>query len=138
MSALIAEKNIDFELVASPCPVLAHEWMLRELARNLLHNAIRHTPEHGQLNVHIAAEGDMAKLIIADSGQGIPDSLHQRLFQPFATANSRSGTGLGLTIAREIVVSLGGSVQLTNRMLNGQITGLDAIVRLPLAVSSEA
>jgi len=138
MSALIAEKDIDFELVTQPCTVLAHEWMLRELARNLLHNAIRHTPGRGTLSVHVTADGDMATLTISDSGQGIPDSLYQRLFQPFATANSRSGTGLGLTIAREIVMSLGGSIQLSNRMQNGQITGLDAIVRLPLAVSSEA
>jgi two-component system, OmpR family, sensor histidine kinase TctE len=138
MSALIAEKDIDFELMTESCTVLAHEWMLRELARNLLHNAIRHTPQHGQLSVHINRDAGMAQLRITDSGQGLPESLHQRLFQPFATGNSRSGTGLGLTIAREIVLSLGGSIQLTNRMLNGQIAGLDAIVRLPLAVTPEA
>ncbi|MDE2417443.1 MAG: sensor histidine kinase N-terminal domain-containing protein [Burkholderiales bacterium] len=138
MSALIAEKDIDFELSTEPCTVLAHDWMLRELTRNLLHNAIRHTPGRGALSVRITADGNTATLTISDSGQGIPESLHQRLFQPFATANSRSGTGLGLTIAREIVVSLGGSIQLRNRMQNGQITGLDAIVRLPLAISSES
>jgi two-component system sensor histidine kinase TctE len=90
------------------------------------------------LSVHINRDAGMAQLRITDSGQGLPESLHQRLFQPFATGNSRSGTGLGLTIAREIVLSLGGSIQLTNRMLNGQIAGLDAIVRLPLAVTPEA
>lgn len=138
MSALIAEKNVDFELVTAPCIVLAHEWMLREMVRNLLHNAIRHTPEHGALGVHITTEGDMAKLTITDSGPGVPASLHQRLFQPFATANRHSGTGLGLTIAREIVVSLGGSIQLSNRLQDERVTGLDAIVRLPLAIPEVA
>ena len=45
-----------------PTPVLAHEWMLRELCRNLLHNAIRHTPEHGALNVTLQIEDDDAVL----------------------------------------------------------------------------
>ena len=132
MSPLIAQKDIDFELSTETCPVMAHEWMLRELVRNLLHNAIRHTPEHKAVSVHMAVEGTMAQLTVADSGQGIPDSLHQRLFQPFATADNRSGTGLGLTIAREIVVSLGGSIQMTNRMQGDSVAGLDAHVRLPL------
>jgi two-component system sensor histidine kinase TctE len=80
----------------------------------------------------------MAKLTITDSGPGVPTSLHQRLFQPFATANRHSGTGLGLTIAREIVVSLGGSIQLSNRLQDERVTGLDAIVRLPLAIPEVA
>lgn len=138
MSALIAEKNIDFELDAQPCMVCAHEWMLRELVRNLLHNAIRHTPDDGALLVRIISDAKYATLTIGDSGPGLPDNLRQRLFQPFATADHRSGTGLGLTIAREIVTSLGGSIQLSNRLQHSQITGLDAIVRLPLAASSNA
>ena len=44
LSPLIAEKDLDFEIATVPAPVRAHEWMLRELTRNLLHNAIRHTP----------------------------------------------------------------------------------------------
>jgi two-component system sensor histidine kinase TctE len=133
MSPLIAQKNIDFELSAVTCRVLAHEWMLQELVRNLLHNAIRHTPEHKALSVHMAVEGTVAQITIADSGPGIPEGLRQRLFQPFATANSRSGTGLGLTIAKEIVVTLGGSIQMINRLQSGSVAGLEAYVRLPLA-----
>ncbi len=44
LSPLIAEKDLDFEIATAPAPVQAHEWMLRELTRNLLHNAIRHSP----------------------------------------------------------------------------------------------
>jgi two-component system sensor histidine kinase TctE len=136
MSALLAAKNLDFELVTEPCIVLSHDWMLRELARNLLHNAVHHTPEHGQLIVHIAPDADKAQLHIADSGPGLPEGLQQRLFQPFATGNSRSGTGLGLTIAREIVMSLGGTIALNNRTHHQRVIGLDAVVRLPLAATN--
>ena len=133
LSALIAEKDIDFELHTEPCTVHAHDWMLREMVRNLLHNAIRHTPEHGLLSVRIAPMDGMAQLTIADSGSGIADALRMRLFQPFASGNTRSGTGLGLTIAREIILSLRGSIQLNNQTRDGQVVGLNAIVRLPLA-----
>lgn len=132
VSPLIADKDLDFELVARPCPVLAHEWMLRELVRNMLHNAIRHTPAQGQLTIHIHPEQGMAQLLVSDNGPGIAEDLRLRLFQPFASGDARSGSGLGLTIAREIVVALGGTITLHNRLQDQAITGLDACVRLPL------
>ena len=132
MSPLIADKDIDFELSTQPCTVLAHDWMLRELARNLLHNAIRHTPPQGHLAVHLLADAGMAVLLISDSGPGISDVLRKRLFQPFATGNERTGTGLGLTIAREILMSLHGTIQMTNRMKGHTIEGLDVVVQIPL------
>jgi two-component system sensor histidine kinase TctE len=132
MSALIADKDIDFELLTQPCPVLAHDWMLRELVRNLLHNAIKLTPAHGMLTIRLQALENEAMLTISDSGPGIDEDLRSRLFQPFAAGSRRSGTGLGLAIAREIVLSLGGTIALNNRAGANGIAGLDALVKLPL------
>jgi two-component system sensor histidine kinase TctE len=115
--------------------VLAHEWMLREMARNLMHNAIRLTPEGGQLHIHLESEGNQAQLTISDSGPGISDALRMRLFQPFAAGSAHSGSGLGLTITREMVLALGGTIQLNNRYSGSLCTGLDACVRLPLRTS---
>ena len=137
VSPLIAEKDIDFELVTLPSHVHAHDWMLRELTRNLLHNAAQHTPADGQLSVRIQPVGDHAQLLVADTGSGISDDMRQRLFQPFATGDTKSGTGLGLTIAREIVQALGGSIQLINRMDGGKIVGLNACILLPLNNSTK-
>jgi two-component system sensor histidine kinase TctE len=44
LSPLLADKDIDFDIATVPALVRAHDWMLRELTRNLLHNAIKHTP----------------------------------------------------------------------------------------------
>lgn len=132
VSALIAEKDLDFEIRTEPSLVHAHEWMLREMARNLLHNAIRLSPRGGRLSVHLQPLGDMAELHIEDSGPGISDELRLRLFQPFAAGHAHSGSGLGLTITREMVKALGGSITLTNLYEQGLCVGLDACVRLPL------
>jgi two-component system sensor histidine kinase TctE len=132
LSPLIAAKNIDFEITSSPAWLRTHDWMLRELARNLLHNAIRHTPEHGTLNVRLVGDANFAALVISDSGPGISVEMRSRLFQPFSAAETRSGSGLGLAICDAIVVALGGSISLDNREQHGRCTGLDATVRLPL------
>ncbi|MBP6901909.1 MAG: sensor histidine kinase N-terminal domain-containing protein [Burkholderiaceae bacterium] len=137
LAPLIAEHELDFDIDTQPAPVRAHEWALRELVRNLLHNAIRATPDGGRLSMRLLHDGRHAALTIADSGPGIADALRAHLFQPFAVGQAggarRGGSGLGLTICRDIVESLGGQIQLDNRSHAGQVGGLDATVRLPLA-----
>jgi two-component system, OmpR family, sensor histidine kinase TctE len=135
LSPLMADKALDVELSAGSAPVLvrAHRWMLQELARNLLHNAIKHSPSGGALVVRVGAENGTAVFVVSDRGAGIPDELRQRLFAPFAAGDVVSGSGLGLAICREIVLALGGSISLDNREIGGQRDGLDAVVELPLA-----
>jgi two-component system, OmpR family, sensor histidine kinase TctE len=132
LAALIADKEIEFDIHTEPTTVLAHDWMLRELARNLLHNAIKHTPQRGTLSVQLLAHEKHAELLIADSGAGIDDELRQRLFQPFSAGRIQAGSGLGLAICAEIVRALDGEISLDNRVVQGKVQGLDVRVRLPL------
>lgn len=142
VSALIADAGVDFELHTEPVHVRAHEWALRELTRNLLHNAIRHSPRGGRLVVRVEAVGDEAQLHIEDDGPGIAAAQRERLFQPFAgsmpDAAGRAGSGLGLAICREIVTAGGGRITLDNRQLAGRTVGLDARVALPRAEENPA
>ncbi|HMA08271.1 MAG TPA: sensor histidine kinase [Ramlibacter sp.] len=133
LSPLIAEKDLDFEIATVPAPVRSHEWMLRELTRNLLHNAIRHSPAGGPLTVHVVKDPAWITLTLSDSGPGIAPELRNRLFQPFSGGNARTGSGLGLAICHEIVSALGGTIALDNRASDGHVEGLDTTVRLPLA-----
>jgi two-component system sensor histidine kinase TctE len=132
LSPLMADKALDVELSAGAAPMLvrAHRWML---TRNLLHNAIKHSPRRGALRVSVRAEGESAVFVVSDQGPGISDELRQRLFAPFAAGDVASGSGLGLAICREIVLALGGNIALDNREAGGQHDGLDAVVQLPLA-----
>jgi len=137
LSALIADRCLDFTLdMADGAMVRGHEWALRELTRNLLHNAIKHSPPGGALQVGLVCEAQLVVLTVSDSGAGITPALRERLFQPFATDHgagpSLSGSGLGLAICREIVQSLGGQIELNNRYEGSEVCGLDATVRLPL------
>ena len=141
LAPLMAEQQLDFELVTVAAKVHAHEWALRELTRNLLHNAIKHAPRGTQLAVRLGVAGARATLTVSDSGSGISADLRQRLFQPFSPGARddtsgdapRGGSGLGLAICADIVDSLGGRIALDNRIAEGQVSGLDATVWLPLA-----
>ncbi|MBX3620909.1 MAG: sensor histidine kinase N-terminal domain-containing protein [Rhizobacter sp.] len=138
LAPLIAQARLDFDIALDrPVPVQGHEWMLRELSRNLLHNAVRHSPRGGPLHVRLAVQGGEAVCSIVDGGPGLSAELRSRLYQPFATSASGDapggGSGLGLTICREIVDLLGGRIDLVNREEQGRVVGLDARVVLPLA-----
>lgn len=136
ISPLIAQRDLDFGIHTEPARVQAHEWMLRELSRNLLHNAVRHAPEGSELTVDLRADTRHVALTISDHGPGIDDELATRLFQPFSAGDVRTGSGLGLAICHEIVQALEGTITLTNRTADGRVIGLDAVVRLPLAAPS--
>ncbi len=142
VSALIADARLDFDIHTEPTPVRAHEWALRELTRNLLHNAIRHTPVGGRLSVHLVVKDHQAVLTVSDSGFGIHPAQAGRLFQAFASYGNHGGSGLGLAICHGIVQTLGGQIELINRQLPGPdpsnhpVLGLDARVTLPLNKST--
>lgn len=133
LAPLIAQARLDFDIDLQPAPVRAHDWALRELSRNLLHNAIKQSPAGGRLAVRLVCDTRVAALTIIDSGPGLSDDLRRRLFQPFSAGDGApGGVGLGLTICREIVDSLGGQIELANRVQGSLIIGLEAVVRIPL------
>jgi two-component system sensor histidine kinase TctE len=137
LSALIVEHQLDFDIETQPAPIRAHEWALRELSRNLIHNAIKHGRDGGRLAIRLLTDARHAALTVSDSGPGLTADQRSRLFQPFSAglgqASVRSGSGLGLAICHEIVTSLGGQIELDNRVSHGTVEGVDATVRLPLA-----
>jgi two-component system sensor histidine kinase TctE len=133
LSALIAQRSLDFELDLGdgPAPVRAHEWALRELTRTLLHTALRHT--RTLLRLRLQRVDGQAVLTIRDDGPGIAPEQRRHLFEAFAASASAGGTGLGLAICHEIVMSLGGRIELLDRGAADRVEGLDAVVRLALA-----
>ncbi|HEX8448189.1 MAG TPA: HAMP domain-containing sensor histidine kinase [Allosphingosinicella sp.] len=83
-----------------------------QIVVNLLTNAIRYSPEGGQIWVRTDREGDLAALVIADQGKGISDEDQARIFEKFERVDptEAGGTGLGLYIARRLARAMGGDV----------------------------
>ena len=141
LSPLIAQKNLDFSLEASDIYAQADDWMLRELIRNLLHNAVKFSPPDGRLHVDLRQIVDpepRGQLSIQDAGPGISDEFRTRLFQPFTTMDSSNGTGLGLAICQEIATALHGTLNLQNRVAQGITEGLNAEFRFPTTMAASS
>ncbi len=139
LAPLIAEAQLDFDLDVQPAPVRSHEWALRELTRNLLHNAIQHTRQRLLIRLHV--DEQVAVLTVSDDGPGLSSEQQSRLFLPFAAGSPQGGSGLGLAICHGIVQSLRGSITLSNHVAERAgaqaVTGLDARVSLPLASAAK-
>jgi len=113
-----------------PLPLDGDPVSLRRMVVNLVDNALKYG---ARARLRVRAAGGFCALEIDDDGPGIPDSLQQRVFEPFfRTEASRNrdtgGIGLGLTTVRAIVLDHGGSIELQNRKEGG----LRVIVSLPL------
>jgi two-component system sensor histidine kinase TctE len=102
--ALLAQRR-RVELSAhlnEPAEVMGNEPLLSVLLFNLLDNAIRYTPRGGHVALKLDSSGERVVLTITDEGPGISPELRDRVFEPFFRASGEEGSGLGLSIVREI------------------------------------
>ncbi|WP_414473548.1 sensor histidine kinase [Microvirga sp. M2] len=115
----------------APIPIKAERHDLEMLFSNLLDNAIRYTPRGGHVDLSFRSEDGTVIVEIADTGQGIPEELLPRVFDPFVRGTGdQEGTGLGLSIVKALAARAGAQVQLANRT---DRSGLVARVELPIA-----
>jgi PAS domain S-box-containing protein len=99
--------------LAEPAPVRGDPDRLVQVVTNLLSNAAKYSPHGGVVTVVVTREGEQAVLTVSDRGPGVPEEFRDRIFSRFAQADSseargKSGTGLGLYIAKEIAERHGG------------------------------
>ena len=110
---------------------------LRQVAWNLLTNAIKFTPEGGRVEVRLSREGDLVQMIVTDTGQGITADFLPAVFEPFrqadgSTTRAASGLGLGLAIVKHLVEAHGGMIRAESA---GRGRGATFIVRLPVVAA---
>jgi signal transduction histidine kinase len=95
---------------------------LGRVIQNLLQNAIRHTPSDGTVRVEARRSLGTLEVAVSDSGEGIPPEALDRVFDPFwrgDDARSGPGSGLGLTLSKRIVESLGGEIEVSSEPAHG-------------------
>jgi two-component system sensor histidine kinase BaeS len=111
-------RSIDFSVDVRARPVIVSDGdRVLQIVDNLLSNAFRATPDGGRIAVELAQENGSVLVAVEDNGPGIAPGDRERLFRPFVSG--QGGTGLGLTIARELSLALGGSIELDSELGRG-------------------
>lgn len=118
--------NITFEEDATASKIYADPRRLKQILVNLLTNAVKFTPERGQVTLQVRAneEDDLIQFSVIDSGVGITPEDLERLFQPFEQVDNslnrnQEGTGLGLALVEKLTDLHGGSVQVESEVGKG-------------------
>ncbi len=125
VNLLIHANNNTLEVIYknSPGCVYGDAQRVRQILLNLLSNAAKFTMS-GRIQFIIVQKKSIIRFIVSDTGIGIPEEFHQRIFQPFSQADSSStrehgGTGLGLAIASQFAEMMGGSLSVDSRVGQG-------------------
>ncbi|WP_408901699.1 stimulus-sensing domain-containing protein [Novacetimonas hansenii] len=120
-----------------PLTVMAVEDRLVQVLRNLIGNAISFSPPNGQILLSAVPAGNMVEIAVADEGPGIPQAKLDNIFDRFyserpTSENFGQHSGLGLSISRQIVEALRGTISAENRIdADGKVTGARFVICLP-------
>jgi signal transduction histidine kinase len=106
-----AHVKVEWALADDMPPVPMDAGQIEQAVCNLLLNALQAMPEGGRLLMSTRREGGMVEISVGDTGPGIPEEMHARVFEPFFSTKA-SGTGLGLPLVREIALAHGGDLRL--------------------------
>ncbi len=121
---------------AAPIVVRADAERLRRVLRNLVGNAVQHTPAGTPVEVSLTSEPDAVVLAVRDHGAGVPADQLPRLFERFwraeaSRSRAKGGSGLGLAIVEAVVVAHGGTVAARSRTEPDPAPGTTVTIRLP-------
>lgn len=128
----VRQVKIVTDLSRAPSLVPVPDALLRQTMYNLVQNAFDASPPNGTITVTAIVEQDECVLRVTDEGPGVPDALRQRIFDPFFSTKDRtvktSGMGIGLSLVRQSVQAVGGSIVVHDRLQGGT----EFEVRLPM------
>jgi signal transduction histidine kinase len=112
--SIVDETSVDDQLFADPD-------RLKLVLSNLVQNAIRYTPEGGTVSVSARALDKEIRIEVSDTGAGVPEEYHQRIFEKYFQVPGlpSGGAGLGLYISREVVLAHGGEMGVESRPGDG-------------------
>lgn len=124
-ASYVAERGVAVDWQPPECEIRASvdPNRIRQVLRNLLANAVKFSPPGGRIAVRLESRGESFVVSVSDEGPGIPESEIESIFEKFvqssATKGASGGTGLGLTISREIVKAHGGRIWAENNPAKG-------------------
>lgn len=135
-------KNLREEFRAERTALLGDDFRIQQVLNNLISNAFKFTPEQGTISLSVQQldSGDYAKykFVISDTGIGMSSEFLERIYEPYArelrfSDRQASGTGLGMSITKNLVVQMGGEIQVES----APGAGSTFTVILPLAAGKQ-
>ena len=135
-------KNLREEFRAERTALLGDDFRIQQVLNNLISNAFKFTPEQGTISLSVQQldSGDYAKykFVISDTGIGMSPEFLERIYEPYArelrfSDRQASGTGLGMSITKNLVVQMGGEIQVES----APGAGSTFTVILPLAAGKQ-
>ncbi|MBE5822152.1 MAG: cell wall metabolism sensor histidine kinase WalK [Clostridiales bacterium] len=126
-------QEVECYVTADVPKIYADEDGIEQVVLNVISNAIKYTPDYGQIKIYVGFVYNHAYIKVIDNGIGIPAKDLNRVFERFyrvdkARSRQQGGTGLGLSIAKEIVERNNGSIDITSEVEKGT----EVIIRLPV------
>ncbi len=136
--AELRKQQLTVQLAGEPVLVDGDPVRLVQVLSNLVDNAVKYTPEAGNITVAVSADGNEAIVAVQDDGAGIPAEQVASIFEPFvqlpqSRRDTHGGLGLGLTLVRRLTELHGGRVDVTS---GGKGCGSRFAVRLPKHVAA--
>ena len=127
------EQNVECYVTADVPPIKADKNGIERVILNVLSNAIKYTPEKGDIKIYVGFVYNDAYIKVIDNGIGIPEEDLGRVFERFyrvdkARTRELGGTGLGLSIAKEIISQNNGSIDI--KSILGK--GTEVVIRIPV------
>lgn len=127
------EQELDCYVTSNVPMVYADRSGVEQVITNIISNAIKYTPEKGSIKVYVGCVHDDAYIKVIDNGIGIPENDLPRVFERFyrvdkARSREMGGTGLGLPIAKEVIESNGGSIDMKSEVGKGT----EVIIKVPV------
>jgi two-component system, OmpR family, sensor histidine kinase KdpD len=123
MSSLLDGRPISIDLQPDIPPVRIDSELVGLALRQLISNAIKYSPPGSRIEISGQASPGLVTIAVRDEGPGIPqtemEAIFERYYRGTTTHNSISGTGMGLSIARDIITAHGGRIWAQNRLENG-------------------
>lgn len=129
VKAIFQDKDIILDKDLHEYHIMADS-LLKEVFQNLFHNSIR-LQESPWVHIGLKREGNEVRIEISDKGPGIPDNMKKDLFRRYGIKNSKTRTGLGLSIVRALVERYGGEISVDDRIPGDHSKGAVFTIRFP-------
>jgi signal transduction histidine kinase len=122
-SPLAARHSVDVRVQAETgmAEIEVDPHRIQQVMTNLVANALRVMPNGGRLDIGVSTNEGSAVIEVGDTGPGIPEADLERVFDRFVRASDSSGSGLGLSISRDLVEAHGGTLTAGNRVASGAL-----------------